>query len=136
MADFTPLPTKPLNADLAKGLVEIHVCLEGARAQIAEIATEQLRVRQALDAELEQARDFRHRAELNQEVLLAALKIERPSVLDKIPATVEGKSLATMSQIGAGWRIAGVVFSALIAAPLVAKMVEAAWVAVSAVLLK
>lgn len=131
MADLTPLPSAPTNADLAVAIVQTHACVEASRNEIAAVAREQARVKVQLAEEIEASRKHREQTALNQELLLDALRIERPA-----QPQPKGKSLATLTQAGAGLRILGVVATALVAAPLAAKIAGAIWLAVSAVLMK
>jgi hypothetical protein len=72
---------------------------------------------------------FREESRAHQETLLRALRL----MPDEAP---HKHSLVTMSRASAVWRIGGVVFAGVLAAPLISKLAAAVLTAAASVLLK
>ena len=136
VATPNPIPDTPTIADVAAAIREQHLCLEEVREDVNQISIALAHARTSITNEALISRKFRDEIMANQALLLRALRIDQGDEAAKGAPQPAGKSLATMSQLGAYWRVVGAVGTAVIAAPIAWKMADAVFGAVAAVLTK
>jgi hypothetical protein len=142
---FKQLPDNPTNADLGEALKAIHECIEEGKVQATKNRRTLVKMIAANRTEaMGWVSDLETRVKRNEDGFAIWLKQDEQrgqqltTLLQALGAdkAKPHKPLMAMSQVNATWRIAGVMAAILLAAPVASKMVNAAWLAVTAVLLK